>query len=78
MDIEEDVDVPLILSRPFMKTTRVIIDMDKRKLKVKVQDEEVNFNVFEALKYPTESKDCLIIETLKDVYFEKKLTFATV
>ena len=40
MDIEEDVDVPLILGRPFMKTTKVIIDVDKGKLKVCVEDEE--------------------------------------
>jgi len=30
MDIEEDVEVTLILGRPFMKTARVIIDVDKR------------------------------------------------
>ncbi|XP_068504354.1 uncharacterized protein [Phaseolus vulgaris] len=29
MDIEEDVEVPLILGRPFMKTAKVIIDVDK-------------------------------------------------
>ena len=34
MDIKEYVDVPLILERPFMKTTKVIIDVDKGKLKV--------------------------------------------
>ena len=34
MDIKEDVDVPLILGRPFMKTAKVIIDVDKGKLKV--------------------------------------------
>jgi len=33
MDIEEDVEVPLILSKPFMKTTRVIIDVDRGKLR---------------------------------------------
>ena len=32
MDIEEDVDVPLILGRPFMKTAKVIIDVDKREI----------------------------------------------
>jgi len=34
MDIEEDVEVPLILGRPFMKTAKVMIDMDEGKLKV--------------------------------------------
>ncbi|MCI88600.1 hypothetical protein A2U01_0109887, partial [Trifolium medium] len=28
MDIEEDDDVPLILGRPFMKTSRMMIDID--------------------------------------------------
>ncbi|MCI86580.1 hypothetical protein A2U01_0107861, partial [Trifolium medium] len=28
MDIEEDDDVPLILGRPFMKTARMMIDID--------------------------------------------------
>jgi len=77
MDIEEGVDVPLILGRPFMKTTRVIIDVDKGKLKVRVQDEEVNFNVFEAMKYPTESKDCLRIDTLEVVYSKARRNFST-
>ena len=34
MDMEEDAKVPLILGRPFMKTAKVIIDVDKGKLKV--------------------------------------------
>ena len=52
MDIEEDTEVPLILGRPFMKTAKVIIDVDDGKLKVRVQDDEVNLNVFEAMQHP--------------------------
>ena len=51
MEMEEDVEVPLILGRPFMKTARVLIDVDDGKLTVRVQDEEVNFNVFEAMAH---------------------------
>nr|KYP53525.1 hypothetical protein KK1_024417 [Cajanus cajan] len=72
MDMEEDLEVPLILGRPFMKTARVIIDMDDGKLKVRVQDEEVNFNVFEAMKFP---KDCFRIDVLDDVYLETQRNF---
>ena len=36
MDIEEDTEVPLILGWPFMKTAKVIIDVDDGKLKVRV------------------------------------------
>ena len=33
-DIEEDLEVPLILGRPFMKMARVIINVDNGQLKV--------------------------------------------
>jgi len=46
MDIEEDKDVSLILGRPFMKAAKVIIDVDNGKLKVRVQDDKVNFSFF--------------------------------
>ena len=58
MDIEEDLEVPLILGRPFMKTARVIIDVDNGQLKVRVkarvEDDEVKFDVLEAMKHPKE------------------------
>ncbi|XP_006605059.1 uncharacterized protein [Glycine max] len=38
MDIEEDVDIPLILGRPFMSTTCCVVDMGKRKLQMAIED----------------------------------------
>ena len=64
MDIKEDVDKPLILGRPFMKITKVIIEVDKGKLKVCVENEEVSFNVFEAMKHPKDKKDCFRIDVI--------------
>ena len=34
MDIEEDIEVPLILGRPFMKTAKIMINVDEGKLRV--------------------------------------------
>jgi len=50
LDMEEDTKVPLILGRPFMKTVRVIIDVDNGHLNVLVQDETVAFIVKEAMQ----------------------------
>jgi len=72
MDMEEDVEVPLILGRSFMKTARVIIDVDKGKLKVHVQDEEVNFDVFEARKHPSNAKECFRVDVLHEVCAEQQ------
>jgi len=35
MDMDEDEDMSLIPGRPFMKTVKVIIDVDDRKMKVR-------------------------------------------
>jgi hypothetical protein len=59
MDMVEDVKVPLILGRPFMKTRRVMIEVDSGKLKVQVQDDEVNFDVFEAMQHPNDNNKAL-------------------
>jgi len=64
MDIEEDAEVPSILGRPFLKTAKVIIDVDKGRLKVCAQDEEVNFNVFEAMKYSNDHKECFRVDMI--------------
>ncbi|XP_047158324.1 uncharacterized protein LOC124828970, partial [Vigna umbellata] len=67
MEMEEDVNVPLILRRPFMKTSRVLIDVENDKLKVRVQDEEVNFDVFEVMSHTKDEKACFQFDTLDKV-----------
>nr|KYP51187.1 hypothetical protein KK1_026996 [Cajanus cajan] len=78
MDMEEDIEVPLILGRPFMKIARVIIDMDDGKLKVRVQDEEESFNVFEEIKFLKANKDCFRIDVLDDLYLETQNDFKSI
>ncbi|XP_014511736.1 uncharacterized protein LOC106770440 [Vigna radiata var. radiata] len=67
MEMEEDIDVPLILGRPFMKTAIVLIDVDNEKLKVRVQNEEVDFNVFEAMSHPNDDETCFQLDALDEV-----------
>ena len=47
MDIEEDYDIPLILGKPFMLTTKCVVDMGNGNLKMSVEDQKVTFNLFE-------------------------------
>ena len=32
LDADEDVEVPLILGKPFLRTSKALIDMDRRKI----------------------------------------------
>ena len=68
LDMEEDKEIPIILGRPFLATDKVIIDVQKGELKFRVQDDEVKFNVFEAVRHPTKSSDtCFIVETVEAI-----------
>ena len=36
-----------------------------------MQDDEVKFNVFEAVRHPTESDTCFVIETIETIVFSQ-------
>ena len=58
LDMEEDKEIPIILGRTFLATGGALIDVQKGELKLRVQDNEVTFNVFKAMRHPTESDAC--------------------
>ncbi|XP_058764942.1 uncharacterized protein LOC131638400 isoform X1 [Vicia villosa] len=62
IDMEEDPNIPLILGRPFMKTSRMMIDIDDGLMKLRYQDEELYLDLFEAIKHPSDDDDCFRID----------------
>jgi len=64
--MEEKREVPLILGRPFLATGNTLIDVQQRKLTLHVQDEEVTFNVFNAMKYPSNHDECHYIDIIEN------------
>ena len=67
MDMDEDNEVPLIFGRPFMKTSKIMIDVEDGKLTIRVQGDEVQFNVFEAMKHPKDKGECFQMDILDEV-----------
>ncbi|MCI53147.1 hypothetical protein A2U01_0074393, partial [Trifolium medium] len=67
-----DDDVPLILGRPFMKTARMMIDIDDGVMKVGVQDEEVSFNLWEAMKHPKDKGVCFKMDAIEEAILDVK------
>ncbi|XP_070057408.1 uncharacterized protein [Nicotiana tomentosiformis] len=59
-DIVADEEVPIILGGPFLAIDGAIIDVRAGKLKMRVDDEEVTFNVYKALKFPKHYEDFMI------------------
>lgn len=56
--MEEDHNIPIILERQFLATIRVRIDMQEEQLTLRVQDDQVTFNVLNAIKYHLGSYLC--------------------
>ena len=58
LDMENDKEIPIILGRPFLETRRALIDVQKGELRLRVQEEDVTFKVFNAIKYLAKSDSC--------------------
>ena len=67
LDMEKDKGIPIILGRPFLATGRVMIDLQKGELKLRVQDDDVRFSVFNVVQHPAESDACLMIEAMEAI-----------
>ncbi|KAK5794226.1 hypothetical protein PVK06_035443 [Gossypium arboreum] len=57
LDMDEDVEVPLILGRPFLATARVVIDVGDGKMVLRVGDEEIIFKIYDAMRFSREQDD---------------------
>ncbi|XP_038889207.1 uncharacterized protein LOC120079092 [Benincasa hispida] len=57
LDYEADRDVPIIFGRPFLATGKVLIDVHKGELTMRVDNQEVKFSVLNALKFP-DNEEC--------------------
>ena len=65
--IQENKEVPIILRRPFLATGKAIIDVKKGELRSRVQDKEVTFNVFNAIKHPQINESCFRVDVLEAI-----------
>ncbi|XP_010246155.1 PREDICTED: uncharacterized protein LOC104589504 [Nelumbo nucifera] len=65
LDMEEDVDVPLILGRPFLATGKATVDVQKGQLSLRIQDEKVTFKMSDAMKHASSIDDsCCMIDVI--------------
>ncbi|KAK5846099.1 hypothetical protein PVK06_002370 [Gossypium arboreum] len=65
LDIDEDVEVPLILGCPFLATVRAVIDVGDGKLVLRVGDEEIIFKIYDAMRFSREQDDsCYFMDSI--------------
>ncbi|KAK5792788.1 hypothetical protein PVK06_033910 [Gossypium arboreum] len=65
LDMDEDVEVPLILGRLFLAITRAVIDVGDDKLVLRVGNEEIIFKIYDAMRFSREQDDlCYFIDSI--------------
>ncbi|WVZ03304.1 hypothetical protein V8G54_024110 [Vigna mungo] len=70
LDMKDDegiIPTTIILGRPFMMTTRTMIDVHARSITMEIKDEKVWFNVLEVGKHPIEDHSLFCIDLLSGV-----------
>ena len=72
LEMEEDKEVPIILGRPFLGTGWALIDVQKGELRLRVQDEEVTFKVFNVIKHPMECESCFRVDIVEVIVISQK------
>ncbi|KAK5817818.1 hypothetical protein PVK06_022746 [Gossypium arboreum] len=68
LNMDEDVEVPLILERLFLATARAVIDVGDDKLVLRVGDEEIIFKIYDAMRFSKEQDDsCYFIDSIDHI-----------
>ncbi|XP_073135969.1 uncharacterized protein [Henckelia pumila] len=70
LDMEEDLDMPLILGRPFLETGKALIDVQKGELLLRVGEEKISFDVFNALKFSQFNEECFQIDVADSLLYD--------
>lgn len=69
--MEENKEISIILKRPFLATSRAMIDVQKGELTMRVHDQEVTFNVFKSMQFSNESRDASVSGAPQHLIFQE-------
>ncbi|CAM8947942.1 unnamed protein product [Rhodiola kirilowii] len=61
---------PILLGRPFLKTSKMKIDCGSGMLSMEVEGEVFSFDIFQAMKHPMEFEEVHALDTLNDLVQE--------
>ncbi|KAA3480662.1 Retrovirus-related Pol polyprotein from transposon 17.6 [Gossypium australe] len=70
-ECEANKEVPIILGRPFLAIGRTLINVQKGELTMRVTDQQLTFNVFNAMKCADTNKKCHAIKIVDIIIQEE-------
>ncbi|XP_009604131.1 uncharacterized protein [Nicotiana tomentosiformis] len=67
LDCEVDIEIPIILGRPFLETRRAICDDEAGELKFRLNNEEAIFHIQKSIKQPHDYGVISVVDVVDDV-----------
>ncbi|XP_021751109.1 uncharacterized protein LOC110716789 [Chenopodium quinoa] len=68
LDMDEDINIPIILGRPFLATSGALIDVKGAKISLKVGKEVLEFDLNKTMKYPCSNFDNgMMVDTVDSI-----------
>nr|XP_009776844.1 PREDICTED: uncharacterized protein LOC104226530 [Nicotiana sylvestris] len=77
LDCRVDDEIFIILGRPFLATGRALIDSETRELKMRLNNEDITFNVQKSMRRPSEFANCSLIDVVDVISEEEDETLNT-
>ncbi|XP_070046811.1 uncharacterized protein [Nicotiana tomentosiformis] len=74
LDCQVDEEIPIILGSPFLATGRALIDCETGELKMRLNNEEIIFNVQQSVRRPSEFTDCSLVKAVDVILQEEDET----
>ncbi|XP_075091990.1 uncharacterized protein LOC142172113 [Nicotiana tabacum] len=74
LNCQVDEEIPIILGRPFLTTRRALIDCETGELKMRLNNEEIIFNVQQSIRRPSEFANCSLVEAVDVIIQEEDET----
>ncbi|XP_073137020.1 uncharacterized protein [Henckelia pumila] len=66
LDMDEDFEVLMILGRPFLATSRALIDVEKGELVLRMNDERVVFSMLQSVRDNPIGKSCFALDVINN------------
>lgn len=60
----------IILGRPFLAIRRALVDTHDGKVTMRVQEQEIKFSVYDAIKYKAKSEECYVLRILDEALID--------
>nr|XP_016440862.1 PREDICTED: uncharacterized protein LOC107766577 [Nicotiana tabacum] len=74
LDCQVDAEIPIILGMPFLDIRRALINCETKELNMRLNNEEIIFNVQQLMRRPREFANCLLVEAMDVILQEEDET----